>query len=144
MCWEAENTLPCESSAPEQARRFVVRALSGATTADGPVPMQWRTLTEDAQLVVSELTTNALRAACHELQVSLELHRSELVVSVRDDAGGWPHPRYAAPTDPSGRGLQLVGAITERWGVSPTDGGKSVWAMLPVPAECGNIVDCQH
>ena len=144
MCWEAADTLPCEATAPEQARRFVVRALSRAAIADGPVPVQWRTLTEDAELVVSELTTNALRAACQELRVSIELHRAELVVSVRDDAGGWPHPRYAAPTDPSGRGLQLVGAMSERWGVTPAEGGKAVWAALAVPEECGEIVDCRR
>jgi hypothetical protein len=142
VCWEAVNTLPCDAGAPEQARRFVVRALSRAASAAHSVPIEWRTLTEDAELVVSELTTNALRADCSELEVGLELHRGELVVTVRDDAGGWPRAREASPTDPSGRGLHLVGAVTERWGSTPTGRGKTVWATLPVPESCSQLVEC--
>lgn len=142
MCWTAADTMPCEPSAPERARRFVVRALSRAATPDGPIPTEWRSLTEDAELVVSELTTNALMAKCRDLQVSLELHRTELLVTVRDDAAGWPSPRRAAPTDQSGRGLHLVSVMSADWGTAPVDGGKTVWAALAVPEACARIVNC--
>lgn len=145
MCWEAADTLVCDTGAPEQARRFVVRALSRAASEAHaePVPVEWRTLTEDAELVVSELTTNALRADCSELEVLLELHRDQLVVTVVDDAGGWPLAREAAPTDPSGRGLHLVGVMSAHWGSTRTDTGKRVWATLEVPPACADLITCQ-
>lgn len=144
MCLRAGDTLTCDPSAPERARRFVVRTLSRAAPDDGPVPVEWRTLTEDAELVVSELTTNALRADCRELTVELELHRAELIISVRDDAMGWPSPRRADPTEPSGRGLHLVGVMSDGWGSTPTEAGKEVWARLAVPAACARVIECER
>jgi two-component sensor histidine kinase len=105
--------------------------------------VEWRSLTEDAELIVSELTTNALRADCAQLQVSLELHRTDLVVTVVDDAVGWPQEHEVSPADPSGRGLHIVGVMSAQWGSAATDSGKQVWARLPVPDSCTEWVACE-
>ena len=52
-------------------------------------------------------------------------------IEVTDDVAGWPRVRAASPDDPSGRGLQLVAALAEGWGVSRVrGGGKLVWATV--------------
>jgi hypothetical protein len=45
-------------------------------------------------------------------------------------------PREAATEDVNGRGLQLVGAVAEKWGVRPggEDYGRVVWAELSLTA----------
>jgi hypothetical protein len=41
-----------------------------------------------------------------------------------------PQPRFAADDDESGRGLILVRALADNWGVRPTDDGKTTWFTL--------------
>ncbi|WP_052708574.1 ATP-binding protein [Streptomyces sp. WMMB 714] len=88
-----------------------------------------------AQLVVSEFFTNAVvhTDSCLircRLQVCSELLRIE----VCDEGGDCAEvvPRQAAAEDVNGRGLQLVGAVAERWGVRPGahEQGRVVWAEL--------------
>jgi serine/threonine-protein kinase RsbW len=94
---------------------------------------------EDAQLLVSELFTNAVRHTDSE-KVSCELW----VIGVRlrlevTDEGGGGRPA-AAPADgvpdadgESGRGLLLVSVLADEWGIRPeeSDTGHAVWAELP-------------
>jgi hypothetical protein len=89
-------------------------------------------LTDLTGLLVSELVTNAVRAASHE--VSLRLMRvGKLLVEVIDDDHNLPHLRGAAPEDESGRGLALVSNLSRRWGTSRLPVGKVVWFELPLP-----------
>ncbi|MEV0186382.1 ATP-binding protein [Streptomyces sp. NPDC050625] len=39
-------------------------------------------------------------------------------------------PRFAAQDEESGRGLLLVRAFADDWGVRPTDQGKTIWFSL--------------
>ncbi|MFF8950449.1 ATP-binding protein [Streptomyces sp. NPDC014940] len=41
-----------------------------------------------------------------------------------------PQPRLAAEGDESGRGLTLVRALTDDWGVRPADEGRTTWFSL--------------
>jgi anti-sigma regulatory factor (Ser/Thr protein kinase) len=100
---------------------------------------EWRLvhLTDTAQLVTSELMTNAVRASrglerpVVQLSLASDWHR--LLILVRDYDPGAPDPRQADDEDEGGRGLMLVETISERFGwYWPTDGtlGKFVWAVL--------------
>lgn len=100
---------------------------------------EWRLahLADTAQVVVSELVTNAVQASrgLHRavIQLSLASDRERLLIFVRDFDPGAPAPRHASDDDESGRGLMLVEAISDRFGwYGATDGtpGKVVWAIL--------------
>jgi len=85
------------------------------------------------ELLVSELVTNALRVASHE--VSLRLMRvGKLLVEVSDDDHNLPQLRRADADDEEGRGLALVSNLSRRWGTSRKAVGKVVWFELPLPA----------
>ncbi|MGK5637013.1 ATP-binding protein [Streptomyces sp. URMC 126] len=94
------------------------------------------TACDDARLVVSELFTNAVRhtdsdkVSCH-LRVSEALVRIEVADHGR--ASTEPRARCSGTDEESGRGLLLVGALSQAWGVRPDDAGRGriVWADLP-------------
>ncbi|WP_433476902.1 SpoIIE family protein phosphatase [Spirillospora sp. CA-142024] len=83
-------------------------------------------LTDTAQLLVSELVTNALVHGAGSLGVRLIKGRT-LLCEVHDDGADMPHLRHADATDESGRGLQLVSHLSTRWGTHRTEEGKIVW-----------------
>jgi hypothetical protein len=88
-----------------------------------------------ATLVVSELVTNAMLHAGTDLSVSVARCGPQLRLAVRDANSRVPEPRRPDPTQVAGRGMLLVAAVSQAWGVLPTsDGGKVVWAVLPAGA----------
>lgn len=95
-----------------------------------------RQLVEDAQLGTSELVTNAVRHAGTELELSLLLSDA-VTIEVRDREPELPHPDHVEfdPTAESGRGLQIVAAISDDWGVTARPDGKAVWFTLRLPDE---------
>ena len=116
-------TLPASSQSPSEARRQVGKMCRGLSTS----------LAETAQLLVSELVTNALvhgRGA-----VGLRMSRNDRVVRVEvSDTSAQPARPVLHPgvEDESGRGLFLVSALANSWGSEPNagDGGKTVWFEL--------------
>jgi anti-sigma regulatory factor (Ser/Thr protein kinase) len=86
---------------------------------------------EDAELAVSELLGNALRHGRPPIEVEVTWSGDGVLVSVAD---GQPVtlPEGVAPavTAESGRGLQLIDAVSRSWGCDPLPGGKRVWALL--------------
>jgi hypothetical protein len=54
--------------------------------------------------------------------------RRRLYIEVTDGARYRPHRRVARETDENGRGLELLEALSRRWGVRPQLAGKVVWA----------------
>lgn len=89
---------------------------------------------DEAVLVASELVGNAIRHAPVE-QDHLDVHWSvdgeTMTISVADRAPGRPRLRNAGIDEPSGRGLAIVDALSQEWGVDDADGdGKRVWARL--------------
>lgn len=86
----------------------------------------------DAQLVVSELATNAVRHAGTAFTVTVSIRDETVLVEVADTATTMPVPCAAAACDDSGRGLSIVAALSRDWGVTrEPDGSKSVWASIP-------------
>jgi serine phosphatase RsbU (regulator of sigma subunit)/anti-sigma regulatory factor (Ser/Thr protein kinase) len=87
-----------------------------------------------AELLVSELVTNALRYATGDLELRL-LRDHTLVCEVWDGVYALPRPRQAAEDDESGRGLQVVHRLAKRWGARPVGRGKVVWCELELPGD---------
>jgi PAS domain S-box-containing protein len=89
-------------------------------------------LVDTAELLVSELVTNALRHGHGDIRLRLLRDRT-LVCEVWDDALVQPRRRRARDTDEGGRGLQLVSLLSSSWGSRRTHRGKTVWFELPLP-----------
>ncbi|WP_020133340.1 SpoIIE family protein phosphatase [Streptomyces sp. 351MFTsu5.1] len=90
-------------------------------------------LADSAELMVSELVTNAVRHA-HRQPVQLRLVRGDtLLCEVDDDDHDLPNLSSAGPTDERGRGLRVVSTLAREWGTSRTRTGKTVWFELTLP-----------
>ncbi|WP_406112977.1 ATP-binding protein [Kitasatospora purpeofusca] len=93
---------------------------------------------DSAELLVSELVTNALRHAAGEIGVEVAIGVAVLRVSVRDGSDRPPQLRVAGDLDTGGRGLALVEALASRHGwESAEGGGKVVWFELPLAGPTG-------
>jgi len=110
---------------PGAARAFVTDALA-----------QWGQTErlDDIRLCASELATNAVlhgAPAGGRILVRVELHATVLCIEVHDSGNGTPTTREARSTTDDGRGLLLVSAVADHWGVSGRKGpGKCVWAAF--------------
>ncbi|MEU8542554.1 SpoIIE family protein phosphatase [Streptomyces sp. NPDC048717] len=92
-----------------------------------------------AELVLSELITNAIRYGRPPVRVRLVYDRV-LICEVSDGSSTSPHLRHAADTDEGGRGLFLVAQLAQRWGTRYAHRGKTIWAELAVsPGGAGPI-----
>ncbi|MEU5397831.1 SpoIIE family protein phosphatase [Streptomyces sp. NPDC005963] len=89
------------------------------------------------ELLASELVGNVLRHAKGAPRLRM-LHSSTLVCEVYDDSLTMPHIRRAADTDEGGRGLQLVAALSGRWGIRNTGHGKCIWTEQELPGSEGS------
>jgi hypothetical protein len=127
-------------TAPRLARGFVSVALNGWGLDD---------LTDVAQLLVSELTTNVVEAATDPdgkprydgdgklplLWVRLLFDQTRLMIEVWDTLPmnlGAPTVQNPDWDDEHGRGLDIVDTLAEDWGweLVPGWNGKKVWAIL--------------
>jgi anti-sigma regulatory factor (Ser/Thr protein kinase) len=112
------------ADAPLLARRFLTDQFAA-----------WK-IAEDylARVVISELVTNAYRHGEGFIVVRLFLDHDRLAVLEVWDAG--ERRPVVKPQDDaalSGRGLQIVSEMVKAWGVrSLNEGGKAVWAKLPI------------
>ncbi|GAQ60287.1 SpoIIE family protein phosphatase [Streptomyces scabiei] len=88
-----------------------------------------------AELVVSELVTNAIRHGVPPIQLRLIHDDTTLICEVSDGSGTAPHLRRAKTFDEGGRGLLLVAQLTQRWGSRHTEDGKTIWAELTLSEE---------
>jgi hypothetical protein len=111
---------------------------------------RWRlaALAADAELVVSELATNAIRATgltdadarwneaanVAAFHVRLLLFGDSIVIEVWDGDPAAPMPQEVTGEDEGGRSLLIVAALSTKWSWFPApQGGKIVWAELAVP-----------
>jgi anti-sigma regulatory factor (Ser/Thr protein kinase) len=88
----------------------------------------------DAELLTSEIVTNAVKHATGILTIAIECDGRQLAVAVSDDSPDQPVVRKARGEDIGGRGMQLVDRLAAVWGSKPGPGGKGkvVWFKLAV------------
>ena len=86
---------------------------------------------EDALLVVEEMVANAVDHARTPFRLTVQHVGAALCVTVRDGAPGPVHVRPLSTVASRGRGMQMVEALSSRWGWNRTAAGKAVWAVLP-------------
>ncbi|MEU6992794.1 ATP-binding protein [Streptomyces sp. NPDC046465] len=86
---------------------------------------------DDITLCVSELATNALLHGVppgRGFRLYLGHEADVLRVAVHDSGDGWPRiDLEEREDDESGRGLLLVAALADKWGVAERLPGKTVW-----------------
>jgi anti-sigma regulatory factor (Ser/Thr protein kinase) len=104
------------------ARRFVQEVLS-----DRPFE-----LVQAAELMASELATNCVRHAQTEFELTIHT-QGQIRIEVRDAGEGRPRLLSPAEREISGRGLRIVEAMADAWGIIPVANGKTVWFTLPQP-----------
>ena len=98
-------------------------------------------LAEDAEAIVGEFVANAVTHAsaagepvkkpADNLGLRLFRRTGEVICAVLDPSDCAPVLKAPASIEESGRGLQMVDALSDVWGWSPVAGrGKAVWAIL--------------
>jgi anti-sigma regulatory factor (Ser/Thr protein kinase) len=118
-CWE----LPEDPVAAGQARDHIRHQLTDWQLDD----LMWTT-----ELIASELVGNVIRHARGPVRLRLIRSRS-LICEVTDGSLTTPHIRRAHETDEGGRGLQLIAALSQRWGTRYTSHGKCIWTEQLLP-----------
>jgi hypothetical protein len=103
-------------------------------------------LTDDAQLIVSELVTNAVTASAAlparpMLSLLLIAGQRSLRIEVQDSSPRDIDPHEAGPGAEHGRGSAVIAAFSSRWGAERTGPGdrKTVWAELAMPGASGKL-----
>ena len=114
-----------------QVRRTLVEDLE---TRDVPVDV-----VDEAEIVVSELVSNAIRHARPLADGNLRVHwkvKAGVVEVEVTDGGSDSTPRPAPRTvwAASGRGLRIVRSLAHEWGVSEDRHGTTVWASVGGPS----------
>ncbi|MGW2857918.1 ATP-binding protein, partial [Streptomyces sp. NPDC001215] len=89
-------------------------------------------LATTTELLASELIGNVIRHAKGPIRLRLLRSRS-LTCEVYDGSLSTPRIRHAAYTDEGGRGLQLVAALSRRWGARYLRDGKCIWTEQDIP-----------
>ena len=129
------------SARPEEARtaRHFVREILTCWGLEA--------LSDDAEMIVDELVVNAVLHGTRSglgrtgpgatpavLRLCMLRRAGEVMLAVVDPGNETPMPRRPDWGGESGRGLQIVGALSHVWGWSPIAGhGKAVWAVLRDP-----------
>jgi anti-sigma regulatory factor (Ser/Thr protein kinase) len=99
-----------------------------------------RAFVDDARLIISELVSNALRHARPlpdgSVRVTWLYEAGCLEVAVTDGGSPTlPHIARASEDSLGGRGLAIVSAIADDWGVRREDSTNSVWATLSLASD---------
>jgi anti-sigma regulatory factor (Ser/Thr protein kinase) len=115
------TVFPAVAPSAASARRFVASALTRQRVARDQVAL--------AVLLVSELVTNSYRHAGTETRVSVSVD-DVIRVEVFDSGEGGVELLASDVDRISGRGLQIVDALADRWGHEDGPEGAHVWFEL--------------
>jgi anti-sigma regulatory factor (Ser/Thr protein kinase) len=92
---------------------------------------------DDAEIITSELVTNAMQHACADSigdKIAVVLmrvwHKEAVAIIVSDSSPVPPAKCTTMASSERGRGLQIVEALSAYWAWNPEDGGKAVYAIL--------------
>jgi anti-sigma regulatory factor (Ser/Thr protein kinase) len=135
--WDSPSAVVCSLSRGPQSAR-AARRLTRNTMRDWGLAF----LAEDAETIVGEFVANAVthattpgepprKQATEGLGLRLFRRTGEVICAVLDPSDSAPVLKAPGSVEESGRGLQMVDALSDVWGWSPVAGrGKAVWAIL--------------
>lgn len=137
--WDSPSAVGCPLSRGPQSAR-AARRLTRNTLRDWGLAF----LAEDAETIVGEFVANAVthatspgdappqrKGTSENLGLRLFRRAGEVVCAVLDPSDCAPVLKVPGSIEESGRGLQMVDALSDVWGWSPVAGrGKAVWAIL--------------
>jgi anti-sigma regulatory factor (Ser/Thr protein kinase) len=153
----ADSVTPPQSQTTDQLRFSATLTLAAVPTAVGAARRYARNeltkaklaaLIDDAELIISELVTNAVIATgvmaaepkwpelegLAVIRIRLGFGPSSIFIEVWDHDPELPIPQQASEYAEGGRGLLIVNTLCTRWSArTVADGGKVVWGELPVP-----------
>jgi len=84
----------------------------------------------EAEVIVTELASNAVIHARSPFRVSLVLSGPEVMIAVRDASSVPPKCVYGHPDRHGGRGISIVAALSDAWATDREPDGKTIWATL--------------
>ena len=120
MAVDLTLNLPPDTSAPGLARAAARRSLAGKLSPER---------LSELSLVISELVSNAVAHGRGQVVFRLQLDEGIVRGEVIDQGGGFEHEiRDRGPDEVRGRGLFLVEALTNSWGIH--EGTTHVWFEL--------------
>ncbi|MGW6155102.1 ATP-binding protein [Streptomyces sp. NPDC055144] len=119
--WDSSWPIPRELTSVRQARRLVTAQLGDWNLED---------LTDTAELLVSELVTNALRHTRGPLRLNLQVCGSRLRCEVEDTDPAGPVRRVVDADAEGGRGTELLDLLADAWGSTRTATGKTAWCEM--------------
>ena len=134
--WDSPAAVGCPLTRGPQSARGA-RRLTRSTLREWGL---W-SLAEDAEAIVGEFVANAVTHAAglpgdrsigpDNLGLRLLRRSGEVICAVLDPSDAAPVLKVPGSIEESGRGLQMVDALSDVWGWSPVAGrGKAVWAIL--------------
>ncbi|MFI9615805.1 ATP-binding protein [Streptomyces sp. NPDC052023] len=124
--WEASWPLGRELTSVRDARHLSIAQLKAWALDD---------VADTAELLVSELVTNALRHTRGPLRLNLRLRDSRLLCEVEDTESTGPVRRVVDADAEGGRGIELLELLADAWGSVRMPTGKTVWFEVRVK-EC--------
>ena len=100
---------------------------------------------QSVALITTELASNSVRHAATSFVVTVEQLPDRIRIEVADDGEGEPVVMSPGPTATSGRGLHIVRALADSWGIIPRQGrpGKTIWVTVTLPATSGADQDAE-
>ncbi|MGI5346871.1 SpoIIE family protein phosphatase [Streptomyces sp. CA-250714] len=169
----SRRALPTSQLAPSAARALVRSAIDKQARSSRTPSRLIQRLTEDAELLVSELVTNALVHAGTRIEVACGVEKQprpaqgaapgdgeaaadvpEAIVAVRVEvtdaqpAGRVVDDSSGARVGGRGLGLQIVGSLAESWGVAYRRTEKVVWFRIAIaemaPRPSGTLSEGMH
>src|SRR5437660_1337605 len=118
-----EAKLPHTKDAPRMARRSL-RQWLGPTLSEPEL--------DDAELLLTELVTNAVRHGHGSIIVQAALDDDRLLIEVIDEGEGFEREvRQHDLEGVGGRGFGIVDTVASRWGIH--EGTTHVWVELERP-----------
>ncbi|MEU1202747.1 ATP-binding protein [Streptomyces sp. NPDC005813] len=133
--WDASWPLRRDPASVRRARKLVIAQLE-----------TWK-LTEPAdtaELLVSEVVTNALCHTRGPLRLNLQVRGSRLRCEVEDTEPAGPVRRFVDVDAEGGRGIELLDLLADAWGTSDTATGKTMWFELRTHAEASASVPSEE
>jgi anti-sigma regulatory factor (Ser/Thr protein kinase) len=164
VCRSHQTRLAASPTAPRSAREFAQRALHAweVQDAEGAVALVVSELVTNSVLHARTETEIALHVAAGKIEVAVRDHdprppvtraaRQDLIadldsVALGDssaDADPRAHELQVGPAGSvlAGRGMLLIDALSDEWGVSELADGKVVWSHIAIPREWPHLHAC--